>query len=67
MHIVYNFIFKRNKVNIYLDPKRLNCLKAILAILKTAQDAAANTGKRTIRSRTSMKQSYDYIFLKYYS
>ena len=55
------------KLFYYLEPKRLNCLKAILAMLKTAQDAAANTGKRTIRSRTSMKQSYDYIFLKYYS
>ena len=32
--------------------------KAILAMLKTAQDAAAKTGKRTIRSRMSMTQSY---------
>jgi hypothetical protein len=38
----------------YLDPKRLNCLKAILAMLKTAQDAAAKTGKRTIKSLVSM-------------
>jgi hypothetical protein len=48
---------------IYLDPKRLNCLKAILAILKTAQDAAAKTGKRTIKSRMSMTQSYGISFL----
>jgi hypothetical protein len=47
----------------YLDPKRLNCLKAILAILKTAQDAAAKTGKRTIKSRMSMTQSYGICFL----
>ena len=47
----------------YLDPKRLNCLKAILAILKTAQDAAAKTGKRTIKSRMSMTQSYGISFL----
>jgi hypothetical protein len=32
-------------------------------MLKTAQDAAAKTGKRTIRSRMSMTQSYDISFL----
>jgi len=48
---------------IYLDPKRLNCLKAILAILKTAQDAAAKTGKRTIKSRMSMTRSHGISFL----
>jgi len=51
------------KICNYLDPKRLNCLKAILAILNTAQDAAAKTGKRTIKSRMSMTQSYGISFL----
>jgi len=51
------------KICTYLDPKRLNCLKAILAILNTAQDAAAKTGKRTIKSRMSMTQSYCISFL----
>jgi len=40
--------------NFYLDPKRLSCLKAILAMLNPAQDSAANKGKRTISSRMSM-------------
>ena len=51
------------RLSVYLDPKRLSCLKAILAILKTAQDAAAKTGKRTIKSRMSMTQSYGISFL----
>jgi hypothetical protein len=42
---------------IYLDPKRLSCRKAILAILNPAHVAAAKTGKRTIKSRMSMTYS----------
>ena len=70
-NILNNIIISSFNITItilfYLDPKRFSCLRAILAMLKRAQDAAANTGKRTIISRTSMKQSYDYIFLKYYN
>ena len=48
-----NFVLSSN----YLEPKRLSCRKAILAILNPAQVAAAKTGKRTIKSRMSMTYS----------